>query len=495
MSMRMRSMLLGLGASLAVAVAPAAGEAQTVATIGALTQLPFDLVTPNPTGIKMYYYIPDGATAPMPIVLALHGCQGNASAMLSWLKSQADTYGFMLAAPFVNRVDQSTPAGGTSPTGCWDVGSDDTFANATAENPGDRSNSDPAGVYAFVNFVGTELMCGEEVCGDLSQVFATGQSSGAMMTNVMVGLYPDVFQAGAAYMGVPYGCWATGVGGSHPEAGTEAALGKAAGWSSACANGTVTHTGAEWAALLPPYAGTRPRMMIWHGESDTLINYPNFGEEVEQWTTALGVDPAAGVTDVPRATWKTATSTVPAHWYRVWNRTRYGEGDGQAIVEAIHVSEVGHEAATFNPTIAAEAVRFFGLGDSEAPTAPADLTSSAVTASGATLTWTASTDDVAVTGYVVYQVNGSTSTAVAWPTTTTYALTGLTGETAYKYEVAAVDRAGNVSAASTAAEFTTAAAPSGGGGGGGCGQGAPSGLTLALAAALLLVLRRRTARG
>jgi poly(3-hydroxybutyrate) depolymerase len=36
--------------------------------------------------------------------------------------------------------------------------------------------------------------------GNPNQVYVTGASSGAMMTNVMLGDYPDVFKAGAAFM-------------------------------------------------------------------------------------------------------------------------------------------------------------------------------------------------------------------------------------------------------------------------------------------------------
>jgi acetylxylan esterase len=43
--------------------------------------------------------------------------------------------------------------------------------------------------------------------GDLNRTFVTGTSSGAMMTNVMVGAYPDVCKAGSVYSGVPDGCF------------------------------------------------------------------------------------------------------------------------------------------------------------------------------------------------------------------------------------------------------------------------------------------------
>ena len=44
---------------------------------------------------------------------------------------------------------------------------------------------------------------------DTSRVFVTGVSSGAMMTQVLLATYPDVFAAGSAFAGVPATCFAT----------------------------------------------------------------------------------------------------------------------------------------------------------------------------------------------------------------------------------------------------------------------------------------------
>jgi acetylxylan esterase len=43
---------------------------------------------------------------------------------------------------------------------------------------------------------------------DANKIYATGTSSGAMMTSVLMGAYPDIFQAGAVDSGEPYGCFA-----------------------------------------------------------------------------------------------------------------------------------------------------------------------------------------------------------------------------------------------------------------------------------------------
>jgi len=92
--------------------------------------------------------------------------------------------------------------------------------------------------------------------------------------------------------------------------------------------------------------------------------------------------------------------------------------------------------------------------DTQAPTAPTNLASSAVTSSSVTLTWTASTDNVAVTGYNVYQGSALIGTA----TTTNYTVSGLSASTAYTFYVTAKDAAGNVSSASSSVSVTTPAA-------------------------------------
>ena len=118
----------------------------------------------------------------------------------------------------------------------------------------------------------------------------------------------------------------------------------------------------------------------------------------------------------------------------------------EAVDAAGNVSEKS-EAATFTT---AKAV------DTEAPSVPTDVKASDVTKTGATVTWTASTDNKGVAGYNVY-VNGTqvNDTLVA---TTEYVLTGLTEGTEYTVEVEAVDTNNNVSA-KAAVTFTTAKEP------------------------------------
>ncbi|MFJ2029096.1 cellulose binding domain-containing protein [Streptosporangium sp. NPDC087985] len=103
--------------------------------------------------------------------------------------------------------------------------------------------------------------------------------------------------------------------------------------------------------------------------------------------------------------------------------------------------------------------------DTTPPSKPGRPVASAITSSGATLTWTASTDNVAVTGYDVYQQAGTTGVKVGSPSSASFALTGLAADTSYTYYVVARDAAGNSSVASDPVTFRTAA---GSGGGSGC---------------------------
>src|SRR5437879_12609818 len=90
--------------------------------------------------------------------------------------------------------------------------------------------------------------------------------------------------------------------------------------------------------------------------------------------------------------------------------------------------------------------------DTTPPTTPTGLTAAAAGSTGANLSWSASTDNVGVTGYIVRR-NG---VQVATPTTTSYADTDLSAATTYSYTVAARDAAGNISPNSASVSITIA---------------------------------------
>lgn len=91
--------------------------------------------------------------------------------------------------------------------------------------------------------------------------------------------------------------------------------------------------------------------------------------------------------------------------------------------------------------------------DTTAPTAPTNVTASAVSTSQINLAWSASTDAVGVTSYDVYR--GTTKLVTVNGSVTSFGDSGLTAGTKYEYTVKAKDAAGNVSGASNVASATT----------------------------------------
>jgi acetylxylan esterase len=270
----------------------------------------------NPSNLRMHLYVPDRLAARPAVLLAVHYCTGTGPAFYSGTRfaALADQYGFIVIYPSATRSGQ-----------CFDVSSPQALRH--------DGGSDPVGLVSMVRYVQ------QRYSADTSRTFVTGASSGAMMTNVMLGDYPDVFRAGAAFMGVPFACFATTDGSS---------------WNSACAQGQIDRTPQAWGDLVrgayPGYTGARPRMQLWHGVNDDTLRYPNFNEEIDQWTNVLGVSRTPVLTDSPRAN---------------WTRTRYGANTVQAPVEAISVSNAAHNLP--QDGMAEAAIAFFGLDQTSSP--------------------------------------------------------------------------------------------------------------------------------
>lgn len=95
------------------------------------------------------------------------------------------------------------------------------------------------------------------------------------------------------------------------------------------------------------------------------------------------------------------------------------------------------------------------LPDTEAPTPPANLSATTILQTSLTLNWTASTDNVGVTGYDVYQdgvkINATNVTG------TSFTATGLLPGTSYNYYIVAKDAAGNQSVLGNTLVVSTAA--------------------------------------
>jgi poly(hydroxyalkanoate) depolymerase family esterase len=267
-------------------------------------------------GAVMNLYVPDVVDEYPAIVVSLHYCNGAATNAASWVTGLADQHGFIAIAP-------GLPSGDAD--GCWDVGSTQSLTH----DGGSHSQAIAQMVSYTVSMHGA----------DTTRVYVLGASSGAMMTNVLLGAYPDVFAAGSVFAGVPFGCWTAGDG-----------------WTGACADGNTTKTAQQWGDLMrnayPGYTGARPRVQLFHGTSDTTLHYKNLAEEIKQWTNvhALSETPTTTEENAPKSG---------------WTRTSYENTSGAVMLEVGIGQGVGHDVTGEN--IWAEVVRFFSLDQDATP--------------------------------------------------------------------------------------------------------------------------------
>ncbi len=91
--------------------------------------------------------------------------------------------------------------------------------------------------------------------------------------------------------------------------------------------------------------------------------------------------------------------------------------------------------------------------DAHAPSIPANVKAIPLSGDSIQVTWDASTDNIAVAGYYVY--NAGTNQIIASTSTNSYTQTGLLPSTTYRYYVMAFDAAGNLSPASATVSATT----------------------------------------
>src|SRR4051812_21665458 len=311
--------LIAVGAALAavVAVVLVSGAPAMAAGLTRVTNF-----GNNPTNLNMYIYVPANLAPRPALLLLVHYCSGSASGIFNGnghdYVTAADRYGYIIVLPEATRsgscFDVSTPA-------------------ALKRNGG----SDSTGIMSMVAYARSQYPS-----IDASRVVVSGFSSGAMMTNVLAAEYPDVFSAASAFSGVPAGCFAT----------TDGSL-----WNNQCSGGNITKTAQQWGdtarAMYPGYTGAYPRMQLWHGTTDTTLAYPNFGEEIKQWTNLHGLSQTPAYTDHPQST---------------WTRTRYGDTGIRATVEGVSIAGVGHQLPMAGQI--AYAISFLGLDQPSTSTPP-----------------------------------------------------------------------------------------------------------------------------
>jgi len=341
-----------------------------------------------PTYISMYLYVPNTVATKPPIMVAAHYCGGSASAYYSFDSSVvalANTYGFIMIFP-----QTTNPA---SSADCWDVGSTKSLTH--------NGGGDTQAIAEMVQYTITKYNA------DAGRVYSMGSSSGAMLTEALMGVYPEIFKAGAEMSGVPDGCWSDG-------------WSAASNWGGACASGDDTMTAAAWGNLVraqyPGYMGTRPRLWLWVGTADTTISPTNFTQSILEWTNVLNLSSTPTSTSAPNNAQQQQGSG------QLWSNSC-----GDTVLEAWSLQGGGH-APVPTASTATAIVSYFGL-DKEGPdlgAGCADAGSTTGTTTGTTTATTTSTTTATSTGTTTATTT-STTTGAATGTassTTTGATTG-----------------------------------------------------------------------
>jgi acetylxylan esterase len=267
-----------------------------------------------PSYVELHIYVPTKLAAKPPIVVSAHACGSSANGQFSNItktKAAADANGFILILP--DNPGQN----------CWDVGNPTSLKH--------DGGGDTQAVATMVKYALTKYS------GDPSRVYIFGGSSGGMMTQAMLAVYPDVFKAGHARAGVPAGCWADSY-----DYGEQ--------WSGTCAGGNVTKTGKQWGDLVrsyyPSYTGHRPRVQLVQGGSDTTISSKNMAESIKEWTNVLGLSETATSKDTG---YKGEASTYDRQF---WTNTC-----GFTVLESWVAPGQGHSMAYEETAL----LKFFGL--------------------------------------------------------------------------------------------------------------------------------------
>src|SRR5882762_2701784 len=180
-------------------------------------------------------------------------------------------------------------------------------------------------------------------------------------------------------------------------------------------------------------------------------------------STPTGLTVAAAGSTGANLSWSASTDNVGVTAYILLRNgvqiampatTTYADAGLSAATTYSYTVAARDAAGNISPYSASVSVTTASVADTTPPSTPTGLTGAAAGSTGASLSWSASTDNVGVTGYIVRR-NG---VQVATPATTSFADTGLSAATTYSYTVAARDAAGNISPNSASVSVTTASA-------------------------------------
>jgi poly(hydroxyalkanoate) depolymerase family esterase len=244
----------------------------------------------NPGNLRMFAFVPETLQQPHALVVVLHGCGQTAAGYdlgAGW-SALAKHCGFALLMPEQQHANNAN--------GCFNWFNPDDIASGQGE-------------AGSIRQMIARMSADHGI--DQRRVFVTGLSAGGAMTSVMLATYPEVFAAGAIIAGLPFGV----------ASNVREALSGMSGWRARSPRelGDLVRKASQ-------HKGKWPKLSVWHGSIDPVVNPANADEIVKQWLD-LHQLPAAPMSE----------GIVNGHPHRVW-----WNADGDTVVESYTITDMAH---------------------------------------------------------------------------------------------------------------------------------------------------------
>ena len=245
----------------------------------------------NPGDLRLLFHAPPRLAPGAALVVILHGCGQSAEAYdegTGWSRL-ADRFSFAVLAPEQKSAN--------NPGGCF---------NWFQADDNGRDKGEAASIRQMIaHAIATRKL-------DPSRIFVTGLSAGGAMATALLASYPEIFAGGAIIAGLPYGA----------AANVYEALS-----SMRRAPDRTAQVWGDAVRKASDHAGPWPKLSVWHGEADTVVDAANAHAIVAQWRDVHGL------ADAPR------DEKIDGQRKLVWH-----DGDDKPVLECYVLDGMAHGA-------------------------------------------------------------------------------------------------------------------------------------------------------